>query len=288
MKGNFEGVSASRDGKIIKLHRESNEPCILMGIVNVTPDSFFSSSRQEETDNAVNIALKMLDDGATWIDSGGESTRPGADFVSVEEEIERVLPVITKLRSLAPNCLISIDTRKHEVARIALENGADMINDVSGLREQKMFDLVIEKGCAVCIMHMQGEPGTMQENPTYSDVVEEVTQSITTIADRLVQFGHPRDLIVIDPGIGFGKSKEHNLALMKATKKFKDTGYSLLWGISRKSIIGQITNQSDPSNRLSGTLGSSYIGKISGVDILRIHDVREHQDFFDVINELSN
>ena len=174
----------------MKLHRESNEPCILMGIVNVTPDSFFSSSRQEETDNAVNIALKMLDDGATWIDIGGESTRPGADFVSIEEEIERVLPVIIKLRSLAPNCLISIDTRKHEVARIALENGADMINDVSGLREQKMFDLVIEKGCAVCIMHMQGEPGTMQENPTYSDVVEEVTQSITTIADRLVQFGH--------------------------------------------------------------------------------------------------
>lgn len=288
MKGNFEGVSASRESKIMKLHRENNESCILMGIVNVTPDSFFSSSRQEETDNAVNLALKMLDDGATWIDIGGESTRPGADFVSIEEEIERVLPVIIKLRSLAPNCLISIDTRKYEVARIALENGADMINDVSGLRDKKMFDLVIQKGCAVCIMHMQGEPGTMQENPIYSDVVQEVSQSITTIADRLVEHGHPKDLIVIDPGIGFGKSKEHNLTLMKATKQFKDTGYSLLWGISRKSIIGQITNQSDPANRLSGTLGSSFIGKISGVDILRIHDVREHQDFFDVINELSN
>ena len=259
-----------------------------MGILNVTPDSFFSESRVSGVENAVIKAKLMIEQGATWIDIGGESTRPGAETITIDEEINRVIPLISKLRELNPDIMISIDTRNHQVARRALESGADMVNDVSGLRSNEMMELVLEFGCAVCIMHMQGVPSNMQTNPSYDNVVDEVIDYLENKAQLLVDKGHPKDLIVIDPGIGFGKNHEQNIALMKSTKRLKESGFAVLWGTSRKSVIGLITGKKDATDRLSGTLGTSAYGHAEGVDILRVHDVDEHQDFFKVLNTLQN
>ena len=269
------------------IHRRSDSRPLLMGILNITPDSFFSNSRYS-IDDAVKEAKTMIKNGADWIDIGGESTRPGASKISIEEETNRVIPVIKQLRNDNPEVMISIDTRNHQVARLAIENGANMINDVSGLRDKQMLDLVLETGCAICIMHMNGEPGNMQDNPSYSDVVEEVASQLEQKAEELVAKGHSKELIVIDPGIGFGKTQEHNLKLMKAIDRFKSSGYALLWGISRKSIIGNITGKSDASDRLSGTLASSLFASLNGVDMLRVHDIDEHSDLFKVYDALDD
>ena len=271
-----------------RINRKSDGNCFLMGILNVTPDSFFSGSRSIGVDNAVHKANLMIKQGATWIDIGGESTRPGAQPVTIDEEISRVIPIVSKLRETHPEIMISIDTRNHQVARRALECGANMINDVSGLRSDNMIDVVVEFGCAVCIMHMQGEPGSMQANPSYDDVVEEVTNYLENKAKVLIEKGHPRDLIIIDPGIGFGKNHEQNLILMKSTKRLKESGFAVLWGISRKSVIGIITDKKDAHDRLPGTLATSAYAFTQGVDILRVHDVDEHQDFFKVLRALEN
>ena len=168
-----------------------------MGILNVTPDSFYKESRVNGVENALSKANLMIEQGATWIDIGGESTRPGSEPITIDEEISRVIPLITKLREVNPDIMISIDTRNHQVARRALESGADMINDVSGLRSDKMIDVVLEFGCAVCIMHMLGEPSNMQNNPSYDNVVDDVINYLEHKAQLLVEQGHPRDLIVI-------------------------------------------------------------------------------------------
>ncbi len=288
MSVNLTPDSNSRTSLISAIHRKQGYDCILMGILNITPDSFFSNSRVTHVDKATEIATKMLNNGAKWIDIGGESTRPGAKPVSVDEEISRVIPVIKQIRLRHPECMISIDTRRYEVAKLAIECGANMINDISGLKDEKMLDLVISSGCAVCIMHMQGEPGNMQNNPQYDDVVKEVARYLENQAEKLIEKGHPKELIVIDPGIGFGKTHDHNLALMKATKRFKSKGYSLLWGISRKSVIGKITGKDSAEQRLAGTIASSVYALNNGVDILRVHDIDEHNDLFNVLNVLNN
>ena len=259
-----------------------------MGILNLTPDSFFSESRVNGVENAIVKAKLMIEQGATWIDIGGESTRPGAEPVTIDEEISRVIPVLSKLRELHPETMISVDTRNHQVARRALENGADMINDVSGLRSNEMIELVVEYGCAICIMHMQGEPSSMQTNPNYENVVDEVTDYLENKAQLLLDKGHPKNLIVIDPGIGFGKSHEQNIDLMKSTNRLKENGFAVLWGTSRKSVIGLITGKKDSIDRLSGTLATSAYAHSQGVDILRVHDVDEHQDFFKVLSTLQD
>ena len=287
MSENLTPNSESRVPSFTEIHRRSDSMPLLMGILNITPDSFFSNSRYSIND-ALKQAKSMIENGANWIDIGGESTRPGASKISIEEEINRVIPVIKLLRNENPKVMISIDTRNHQVARLAIENGANMINDVSGLRDKKMLDLVLESGCAVCIMHMNGEPGNMQDNPFYDDVVEEVASQLEQKAEELVAQGHPKELIVIDPGIGFGKTQEHNLKLMKSIDRFKTSGYALLWGISRKSIIGNITGKSDASDRLSGTLASSIFAALNGVDILRVHDIDEHNDLFKVYDALDD
>ena len=259
----------------------------LMGILNITPDSFYPGSRYE-ANSALDKAQSMIISGATWLDIGGESTRPGAAKVSIEREIDRVIPVIKQIHEKYPEVLISVDTRNHEVARLAIENGATMVNDVSGLRDQKMVDLVLETGCQVCIMHMQGEPGTMQDQPQYANVIEDVACHLESKAQELITRGHSKDKIIIDPGIGFGKNHEHNIALMRAVSRFKASGFGLLWGISRKSVIGQLTGKSDVSERLAGTLGSSIFAALNGVDILRVHDIDEHNDMFNVYQALAN
>ena len=269
------------------IRKTTNGRPLIMGILNITPDSFYSDSRYS-AEGAVKKAQIMIENGADWIDVGGESTRPGASKVSIEEEIERVIPVIKQLRECNDKIMISIDTRNHQVARLALENGANMVNDVSGLRDKKMVDLIIEEKCAVCIMHMNGEPGNMQKNPTYHDVVDEVVSYLDKQAKKLIDRGLPRELILIDPGIGFGKTQQHNLLLMKAVKRFQELGHGLLWGVSRKSVIGHLTGKQNASQRLSGTLASSLYGAQMGVDILRVHDVDEHNDFFNAYYALNN
>ena len=196
------------------IHRTKKEYCKVMGILNVTPDSFHSQSRRTGLDECIKRGLEIWDLGADWLDIGGESTRPGAAPVDVKEELNRVIPVIQSLKELRPDGLISIDTRRAEVARKAIAAGAEMINDISGLSDPEMMNVIIETGCAVCIMHMQGEPEKMQEDPKYDDCVKEVSLFLLEKAKQLIDNGHPKDLIIIDPGIGFGKSLSHNVELI--------------------------------------------------------------------------
>jgi len=258
--------------------RRSSRPQI-MGVINATPDSFHADSRH----GSVERARKMIENGANWIDIGGESTRPGAEIISIEEETKRILSLVKEISEFAN---VSIDTRNYEVARTAIENGATMVNDVSGLRDQNMFDLIIEKQCNVCIMHMLGEPGTMQNNPNYGDVCQEVFDYLLEKANLLVENGLPAGKIYLDPGIGFGKNLEHNIELLKQSQRLRP--FKILWGVSRKSMIGQICDQPETQNRLAGTLGVAAIAFEQGIDIIRVHDVREHFDLFSVMNRLVN
>lgn len=260
----------------------------IMGILNVTPDSFHASSRQENGNEAISNGLSMIDEGATILDIGGESTRPGSDEVSIEEEFERVLPVITGLREASKTVPLSIDTRNHEVARKALDAGATIINDVSGLRDEKMVELVLDRKVPVCIMHMLGEPKTMQKSPSYRDVVREVSSELLTTAQQLVDAGHSPDHICLDPGIGFGKTLQHNIDLLRGWESFRgDYEFPILWGVSRKSMIGQLTGHSSTDDRLYGTLGVAAFAQKVGIDWLRVHDVQAHTDLFQVMNKLG-
>ena len=266
--------------------REDGKPR-LMGIVNATPDSFHADSRVESVETAIERGIAMWEQGADWVDVGGESTRPGASPVNVEQEIDRVIPIIEGLRNENPNGLISIDTRHHEVAKAALDAGANMINDVSGLRDQKMFDLVVDTKSPVCIMHMLGEPRNMQEKPQYIDVVSEVSKHLLDTAERLINAGHPANLIILDPGIGFGKTMEHNLSLLGKSENLRgESDFSILWGVSRKSIFKDILNREKSEQRLAGTLGVAAQAFCQGIDILRVHDVTEHNDLLIMMSKL--
>jgi len=280
----------SRTPDIISEAIKSNSGCPrIMGILNVTPDSFHEASRVQHIDQAISSAIKMWRDGATWVDIGGESTRPNAEPVSIEEEISRVIPVIEAIRKVNQNDLISIDTRNYEVAKKAIEAGADMINDVSGLRDVKMYDYVLDNKIPICIMHMQNNPHNMQNSPNYLDVVNEVSETLIETTSRLISSGFPQDLICIDPGIGFGKTQEHNVKLLKAGKAILGKNqFSLLWGVSRKSLIGQLCELEKTSDRLAGTLGSSAIAFNYGIDIIRVHDVKENYDLLKVMDSIHN
>ena len=260
----------------------------IMGILNVTPDSFHASSRQENGNEAISNGLSMIDEGATILDIGGESTRPGSDEVSIEEELKRVLPVITGLREASKTLPLSIDTRNHEVARKALDAGATIINDVSGLRDEKMVELVLDRKTPVCIMHMLGEPKTMQKSPSYRDVVREVSSELLTTAQQLVDAGHSPDHICLDPGIGFGKTLQHNIDLLRGWELFRgEYEFPILWGVSRKSMIGQLTGHPSTDDRLYGTLGVAAFAQKVGIDWLRVHDVQAHTDLLQVMNKLG-
>ena len=276
------GRTAERRGQIAEALKFDGAPHI-MGIVNATDDSFFEGSRTSGM-AAIECGLAMWDAGATWVDVGGESTRPGAEPVGIETEKQRILPVIEGLRAARPDGLISIDTRHADVARAALEAGADMVNDVSGLRTPAMVDLVLSTGCAVCIMHMQGEPGSMQTNPQYDDVVSEVRDMLETVKQNLIRQGHPAELICVDPGIGFGKTQNHNIALLKSGRQLLSSETSLLWGVSRKSVVGHLTGHTDPADRLAGTLGLAAVAHRMRIDLVRVHDVQEHVDVFAALN----
>ena len=253
----------------------------IMGVLNITPDSFHPDSRVNGLDDALNLAGLMIEDGADWLDIGGESTRPGATAVDEVEEMARVVPIISAIRERFPEVGISVDTRRANVARQALLSGADMINDVSSLADPRMLEVDVEFGCPICIMHMQGLPDSMQIEPTYCDVVDEVRTSLAAVARKLSEEGVSPNLIIVDPGIGFGKLLEHNLSLLSAGRNIvPNQEMLLLWGVSRKRMFEDLLGRNDSENRLAGTLGVAAMAKSLGVDIIRVHDVREHADLF--------
>jgi dihydropteroate synthase len=274
-------------GLVIRLDRwvRERDRVLLMGVINVTPDSFFAASRALSPRLALECAQRMTEDGADIIDVGGESTRPGSDPISVDEELDRVVPVIEKLHA-GCDVVLSVDTTKAAVAREALARGASMVNDTRALQADSDMGAVAAKaGAFIILMHMQGTPRTMQQAPHYDDVVAEVLAALESSVDSAVRCGIPRERIFIDPGIGFGKRLEHNLALLRNTERFAATGLPVVVGVSRKSFLGDLLGL-PASERLEGTLAAEAIAVALGADVLRVHDVKEGRRAADVARRL--
>ena len=257
---------------------------LLMGILNVTPDSFSDGGLHHGRDAAIAYALQMVEQGADIIDIGGESTRPGATRVTAEEQLQRVLPVIKALQQQLPAHIpISIDTTSTRVAGAALEQGATMVNDVAAGRDDPdMFRLVAEAGIPYIIMHMQGTPSTMQDNPHYDDVVAEIRTFLLARVEAAMQAGVKQENLVIDPGIGFGKSKRDNLDLIVNLESFTATGYKVLLGASRKRFMGSICDITSYRELVGATCATTTIGVFAGVNILRVHDITANRQALDV------
>jgi dihydropteroate synthase len=247
----------------------------VMGIVNVTPDSFSDGGRHLEVEAAIAHARLLIEEGADILDIGGESTRPGAAPVTEQEELDRVLPVIEGLRDIS--IPISIDTYKPEVMRAVLDAGADMINDVNALQSEEALDRVAKSTAAVCLMHKQGMPQNMQQQPHYQDVGTEVSAFLRERIAAATAAGIALERLIIDPGFGFGKSLEHNLALLKNLHAFTLLGVPVLAGLSRKSMLGAITGR-DVGDRVAASLAAALIAVQRGASIVRVHDVRETVD----------
>ncbi|MCK8825265.1 dihydropteroate synthase [Fuchsiella alkaliacetigena] len=246
----------------------------IMGVLNVTPDSFSDGGKFDRLDVAVEHAKKMVAEGADIIDVGGESTRPGSEPVPLEVELDRVLPVVERLKAEieAP---ISVDTYKSEVAKRVLEAGADIINDISGFKEDpQLAEVAAEYEVPVVVMHIQGQPKNMQENPSYGDLISEIMEYLQQSINCGIEAGIARDKIIVDPGIGFGKTLEHNLEIMKRLREFRSLGQPILLGTSRKSMIGD-TLDLPVEERVEGTAATVSIGIANGADIVRVHDIKE-------------
>lgn len=248
----------------------------MMGILNVTPDSFSDGGRFDQLDNALQHALQMKKDGAEIIDIGGESTRPGAELVSLDEELSRVIPVIEKIRANS-DVIISIDTSKPQVMRAAIAAGVDMVNDVNALQAAGAVEVCAEHHVPVCLMHKQGSPQTMQENPQYTNVVDEVKRYLEARAAVCLEAGISKENIIIDPGFGFGKSLENNLSLLKEMAQFCALDYPVLVGVSRKSMFGMLLGR-DVDERLVASTTAVAIAYHKGARFFRVHDVVETCD----------
>ena len=244
----------------------------VMGIVNVTPDSFSDGGEYASLEDAVAHGLKLADEGADILDVGGESTRPGAAPVPLEEELRRVVPVITQLVR-ETGLPVSIDTFKPEVMRAAVDAGAGMINDIHALRQEGALDTAAALGVPVVLMHMLGEPGSMQDDPRYDDVVAEVHRFLAERIFAAEMAGIAKKNIVVDPGFGFGKTRDHNLLLLAQLQRFTDLGVPLLAGLSRKKTIGDLTGRTDPHQRVHGSVAAHVIAAQRGASIVRVHDV---------------
>jgi len=260
--------------------------CIVMGILNVTPDSFSDGGRFLDTKKAIEHGTRMANEGAAIIDVGPESTQPGAQSVSAGEQTKRAIPVIEALCNKV-DIPISIDTYNHEVAKAALEAGAAMINDITALSDERMGKLAAKQQVPVVLMHMQGTPATMQVEPKYKDVVAEVLQFLLERAKQAEQFGIPKERIFIDPGIGFGKTLEHNLLLLRNLDEFVGSGYRVLVGTSRKTFISKLTGKEDPMDRIFGTAATVALALVAGASILRVHDVAQMMDVIKVAKALG-
>ena len=261
---------------------------LVMGIVNVTPDSFSDGGKFFSPEVAISHASKLITQGADIIDIGGESTRPGAEQVSESEELKRVIPVIEKIRTDNPTILISIDTTKASVAKHAVEAGADIINDVSGLSfDNNMIGIVESFNIPVVIMHMKGNPQNMQLNPEYKDIVNEILDFFKMKIKIAIQSGINRSMIILDPGIGFGKTVEHNFELLSRLNEFNVLELPIMIGPSRKSFIG-ITLDLPPEDRLEGTAAAVSAGVMNGASIVRVHDVKSMKRVVRIIEKVRN
>lgn len=255
---------------------DGNSP-VTMGILNITPDSFFDGGKFYQRKEYISVAKQLIEEGADIIDIGGESTRPGSNPVPIEEEIRRVLPVVEQIKSRF-HIPLSVDTVKPEVAEVVLEKGAAMINDTSGLSHgNRMIEVLKKYRASYCLMHTQGTPERMQMNPEYTDVVSEVYRFFKTKLHLLLESGIEKNRICIDPGIGFGKSFLHNLFLQRFLSVYKNLGQLILLGVSNKSFIGQALSR-DVDNRLIGSVATQIMGWINGASIFRVHDVQETKD----------
>ena len=269
----------------------------VMGILNVTPDSFSDGGQHDKPEAAINRALLMIEQGASIIDIGGESTRPGADSVSAQEQLDRIIPVIEGLRKVSPKTIpISIDTTSIEVSRLCLDAGASWINDISagddartdGSTSEPMLDLAAEYNCPIVLMHRKGMSSTMQNAPHYDDVCAEVNSYLQKRAESAEKAGVAKGNIILDPGIGFGKLLNHNLDLFAGLGSLVALGYDVLLGASRKRFIGEITGEDDPEKRVAGTCATTVIGVNAGVKIFRVHDVIENKQAMDVAWRIHN
>ncbi len=262
----------------------------VMGIINVTPDSFFDGGKfysrgLPSLERIQREAQAMIDGGATFLDIGGSSSRPGAEAVGATEEIERVLPVVESLAHLP--VALSVDTFHAKTAKAVLEVGADVINDISGGKDPQMFETIADSGCAYVIMHMQGNPQNMQKNPTYSNVVAEVQEYLEKKVDMLERIGVCRSRLAVDPGFGFGKTFEHNIQLFKSLDSFRFLGIPLLVGLSRKSFLGDIVAR-DVNERLQASVTAAVLAVKKGASIVRVHDVTETFDSLMTLKALSH
>ncbi|MEM7699511.1 MAG: dihydropteroate synthase [Verrucomicrobiota bacterium] len=246
----------------------------IMAILNVTPDSFSDGGQYQQPEDAMIRARQHVAEGAAILDIGGESTRPGADPVSVEEEIRRVVPVIREVRTEFPEIAISIDTMKASVAAAAIDAGADIINDVTGFRDNAMIQLAAESGVGLVVMHMQGQPRTMQTSPIYGDVISEVREFFRDRTDALLAAGVKPDTIVHDPGIGFGKTLDHNLTLLKHLPELAVADRPLLLGVSRKSFIGRLIDSDEMADRNWPTVALTARAREQGIALHRVHDTK--------------
>lgn len=262
----------------IKPHTQSAWPVQVMGILNVTPDSFSDGGRYQHRDAAIRHAEKMLQDGAIWIDVGGESTRPGAEPVSEQQELDRVVPVIEALLNHT-DAQLSVDTSTASVMREASSLGAHMINDVRALQRDGALQAAAQSDMSVCLMHMQGDPQTMQSNPSYNAVVDDVAEFLQQRIDACLQAGIERSRLLVDPGFGFGKSKQHNYELLRQLPELqRRLQLPLLTGLSRKRMIADVTGQADAAERLAGSIAGALLCAMKGARIVRVHDVRPTVD----------
>jgi dihydropteroate synthase len=281
MAGNTKNILKWPTGKL-----DFSAGCLLMGVLNITPDSFSDGGKFLDRNKAVEQGLQMAKDGAAIIDVGPESTRPGSEPVPPSEQIRRAIPVIEKL---AKKTLvgISIDTTNYEVANAALDAGANIINDITALADERMAQLAAKRKVPVILMHMQGTPRTMQVKPKYKNVVTAVLKFLLTKAKHAEKFGIPKERIFIDPGIGFGKTVEHNLKLLANIDKFVKTGFRVLVGPSRKRFIGKLTGKENPADRTFGTAAAVALCASAGVSIIRVHDVAKMADVVKIINAIT-
>ena len=257
----------------------------VMGVINTTPDSFSDGGQFDTTDKALRYAMKLIDDGVDILDIGGESTRPGSQNVDASEELARTIPLIQAIRKES-DVQISIDTNKPVVMQQAVAEGANLINSIWALRQDDVLAVAAQSGAAVCLMHMQGTPETMQQNPCYDDVVSEVIEYLRQRIEAAVEAGIARENIIVDPGFGFGKTLQHNLLLLKSLAQLKALDVPLLVGMSRKSMIGTILNK-PLDQRLYGSISTAVIAAMQGADIIRVHDVAQTIDALAIVDAVN-
>jgi len=259
---------------------------IIMGVLNITPDSFSDGGQYIGIDKAISRAQKMIEQGADIIDIGGESTRPGSSAASVSEELDRVIPIIKELSSVS-NVTISVDTSKPEVMEQAVSAGASIINDVCALSEDGAISIASSLGVKVCLMHMQGKPRDMQINPTYNDVVGDIKEFFVNRIDTCISAGINRDNIIIDPGFGFGKTLDHNLEILRRLAEFNSIKLPVMVGMSRKSMIGSLLGERVVDDRVMGSAAAAMIAVQNGASIVRVHDVMETKDALSVLHRVD-